>query len=264
MRIRNRVDRERPLARAANLAALHGELNTKISADERMPSDDVSGYLAVGASALRAVRLAQASANVPDFTSILDFPCGHGRVLRWFKAAYPRAQLTAGDVLADGVDWCSREFGAVGVHAAPQPDTALFEHRYDLIWVGSLLTHVDVPQWRRFLDVWHDLLARDGLLVITTHGDYVAERMERGHLYGYPELQVKRLLRAYRHAGFGFLEESPSSVEYGITISRPDWVLRQVMVESDLRLVLAVEMLWDNHQDVYAFVRREFSPPEPG
>jgi cyclopropane fatty-acyl-phospholipid synthase-like methyltransferase len=229
-----------------------------------MPSDDVSGYLAVGASALRAVRLAQASANVPDFTSILDFPCGHGRVLRWFKAAYPRAQLTAGDVLADGVDWCSREFGAVGVHAAPQPDTALFEHRYDLIWVGSLLTHVDVPQWRRFLDVWHDLLARDGLLVITTHGDYVAERMERGHLYGYPELQVKRLLRAYRHAGFGFLEESPSSVEYGITISRPDWVLRQVMVESDLRLVLAVEMLWDNHQDVYAFVRREFSPPEPG
>jgi len=261
VRIRNRVERAAPQASAGDLAALRAELNTNISPSERMPSDDVSGYLAVGASALRAVRLAQASANVADFTSILDFPCGHGRVLRWLKAAYPRARLTASDVLADGVDWCSRELGALGVYGANQPDAALFEHRYDLIWVGSLLTHVDVPQWRQFLDVVHELLAPDGLLVITTHGDYVAERMARGHLYGYPELQVKRLLRAYRHAGFGFLEESPSSVEYGISISRPEWVLRQVMVESDLRLILAAEMLWDNHQDVYAFVRREFSIP---
>lgn len=263
MRIRNRVERAAPQVSAGDLAALRAELNTNISPSERMPSDDVSGYLAVGASALRAVRLAQASANVADFTSILDFPCGHGRVLRWLKAAYPRARLTASDVLADGVDWCSRELGAVGVLGATQPDAALFEHRYGLIWVGSLLTHVDVPQWRRLLDVWHELLEPNGLLVVTTHGDYVAKRMEAGHLYGYPELQVRRLLRAYDHAGFGFLEESPTSVEYGISISRPDWVLREVKRHSDLRVVLAGETLWDNHQDVFAFVRREFQASKP-
>ena len=132
-----------------------------------------------------------------------------------------------------------------------------------MIWVGSLLTHLDVPRWNQFLAVWHELLGPDGVLVITTHGEYVAERMKRGHLYGYPEPQVKRLLRAYRHAGFGFLEENPASVDYGISIARPDWVLREVMVHADLRLVLATEMLWDSHQDVFAFVRRDFGVPKP-
>ena len=80
-----------------------------ISGDERMPAEDVPGYLDTGRSALRAVRLAQFAAGVGDFTSILDLPSGHGRVLRWLKAAYPDAKLTASDLLTDGVDFCAHE-----------------------------------------------------------------------------------------------------------------------------------------------------------
>ena len=232
-----------------------------ISPLERMPAEDVDGYLAVGASALRAIRLAQAAANVPDFASILDFPSGHGRVLRWLKAAYPTARITASDILTDGVDWCVGEFGATGIYSEARPDISMFDDRYDLIWVGSLLTHVDVPQWRHLISLWNDLLMPNGLLVITTHGEYVAERMAAGHLYGYPEAQVRRLVRTYRHASFGFLEESPSSVDYGITISRPHWVVREVLRHADLRLVLASETLWDNHQDVYGFLSRPLHVP---
>src|SRR5919201_3770682 len=59
-----------------------------IAAGEQMPADDVPGYLATGESALKAVRLALLAARAAEPRSILDLPCGHGRVLRWLAAAF--------------------------------------------------------------------------------------------------------------------------------------------------------------------------------
>jgi len=137
------------------------EVSRVISPTERMPTDPLEGYLAVGRSALRAIRLAQLAARKPDFLTILDFPSGHGRVLRWLHAAYPRAQLTASDLLTDGVDFCRNTFAATGVYSNAEPTAAMFLERYDLIFVGSLLTHVDIDQWDRLIDLWHALLAPD-------------------------------------------------------------------------------------------------------
>ena len=217
----------------------------------------------MGKSALRVVRLAQTAAGKPDFSSILDFPSGHGRVLRWLRAAYPQARLTASDLLTDGVDFCREEFGATAVYSSSHPVPAMFGAHYDLIFVGSLLTHVDVDQWEHLIELWHALLAPDGLLVVTTHGRLAAERMRMGHLYGYPEPAIKRLLRAYDNTGFGFLEDNPATANYGITLSNPDWVIRQFIRHRDLRLVLCAEALWDNHQDAIAVVKRpiEIAPP---
>lgn len=250
-RIRRRLQRPHH----ADLDSIAHRVATEISPDERMPSTDVQGYLRVGESALRSIRIAQLAGGAPDFGNILDFACGHGRVLRWLKAAYPQARLFASDILPDAVDFCVRQFGATGILSGHEPARAMFKDRYDLIWVGSLLTHVDVPKWRRLIALWVDLLTADGILVITTHGEFVARRMDVGHLYGYPAQQIKRMLRAYEHAGFAFLEESPTSVDYGISVARPDWVLREVMAYKELRSILAAEMLWDTHQDVFAFRR---------
>lgn len=225
-----------------------------ISLDERMLTEH---YFDVGESALRAVRLAQRLAGARDFTSILDMPCGHGRVARWLRAAYPAAQLTACDVLQDGVDFCATEFGARSVYSNMKPDAGMFDDTYDLIFVGSLLTHVDADRWDHFIDLWWTLLRPGGLLVVTTHGDWVAERMRGGNLYGYPPLSIERLLRTYEHARFGFLEESPASIHYGITLSKPDWVLRRLLRCDGGRVVLYSERLWDRHQDVAAIAKPE-------
>ena len=47
---------------------------------------------------------------------MLDFACGHGRVMRTLKAAFPDALLTACDIDRDGVDFCARTFGAAPVY----------------------------------------------------------------------------------------------------------------------------------------------------
>src|SRR5262249_45606967 len=110
----------------AGLAATPGPLNTTISPDERMPTTDVAGYLAVGESALKAIRLALLTARAPQPGEILDLPCGHGRVLRWLAAAFPEARLTACDLLRDGVDFCASAFGAAPIYSVPAPGLDLF------------------------------------------------------------------------------------------------------------------------------------------
>ena len=232
----------------------------QVSSRERMPAEDHRAYLAVGQSALKVIRLAQIASGKQGFESILDMPCGHGRVLRWMRAGYPTAKLTACDVLTDGVDFCAETFGATPVYSSPRIEAGAFSDRYDLIFVGSLLTHVDVPEWDHLISLWHTLLAPDGVLVVTTHGQLVAERMRAGHLYGYPAASVTRMLRAYDHAGFAFLEEAPTSIDYGITIARADWTLSRFLRYPDFRVTMYGEALWDRHQDVTAVVKRPLTP----
>ena len=242
------------------LGAANLNVNSTVSPAERMPAEDLAGYLATGRSALRAVHLAQLAARKSAFASILDMACGHGRVLRWLKAAYPDARLTACDLLPDGVDFCRNAFGATSVYSTPVLGQDMFPDRYDLIWVGSLLTHLDADQWVNFIRLWHDILAPDGLLVVTTHGELVAERLRTGSDYGYPATSVRRMLRSYDHAGFAFLEASAEEIDYGISISKPEWVIHRLLSHSDLRLVLFTEALWANHQDVVAVVNRPLDP----
>jgi SAM-dependent methyltransferase len=239
-------------------------VSREISPRERMPTEHVDGYLEVGRSALRAVMLAQQLASTPDFPSILDMGCGHGRVTRWLRAGYPQAQITACDLLTDGVDFCARTFGATPVYSSRSLTAEAFPDRYDLIFVGSLLTHVDVAEWDRLIALWHTLLRPDGLLVVTTHGDLVAARMRAGHRYGYPAASITRLLRAYEHAGFAFLEESSKNIDYGITLAKPDWTLGRLERHADFSVVLYSAALWHNHQDVVAVLRRslEIAPPQ--
>ena len=205
---------------------------------------------------MKAVQLAQLAARHPGFESILDMACGHGRVLRWLQAAYPEARLTACDLLHDGVDFCASTFGAKPVYAIATPTAEMFPDRYDLIWVGSLLTHLDADKWVTFIRLWHDLLAPDGLLVATTHGQLVAERMRDGNHYGYPPPSITRILRSFDHAGFAFLEASTEEIDYGISVSKPEWVIARLLTYPDFRLVLFTEALWANHQDVVAVAKR--------
>ena len=246
-----------------SLGVTSDQLIREISPDERMEWDDRDVYYSVGLSALKAIRLAALAAGKSSFDSILDMPSGHGRVLRWLKAAYPDARLTACDLLTDGVDYCAQTFGATPVYSSPYPTAAAFPDRYDLIFVGSLLTHVDAHHWDHLIALWHGLLTPDGLLVVTTHGDLAAARMRGGDLYGYPHPSIVRALATYDRAGFCFLAE-PEKTDYGITLARPEWTLARLGRHPDFRVVLYSEALWAQHQDVAAVVRRPLlAGPDP-
>lgn len=130
-----------------------------------------------------------------------------------------------------------------------------FQERFDLIWCGSLLTHLEAERWRQFLPLFESLLEPNGLLVFSTHGRSSAERLrDRSWRVRLEESRVQSLLEAYDRAGFGYSESQYQS-NYGLSLSSPAWVAGQLEALPALRLVAYTEKAWAGHQDVIACSR---------
>ena len=215
------------------------------------PEYALEHYLESGRTALRCVRAALAAAGKTTVRRVLDLPCGHGRVLRVLKAAFPDAALTACDIDRPGVDFCAARFGATPVYSVEDPAAIPLRGPFDLIWVGSLLTHLDAPRWDAFLARFRALLAPDGVCVFTTHGLGAREYIRAGRsTYGLAD--AGDLLRACERRGFAFAPYRRSE-NYGASMSDATWVIDRVRGLPDTRLVMFTEKGWHNHQDAVAF-----------
>jgi SAM-dependent methyltransferase len=212
-------------------------------------------YFSVGQSAFRCIKAALLAAEKISLKSILDLPCGHGRVMRVLRAAFPDAEITACDLDRDGVDFCAKTFGAVPVYSAEGPAQIPVSGQFDLIWCGSLLTHLDHHLWPGFLDFFSAHLSPGGLLVFTVHGRESVHWIRTGK-FDYSIADPRAILTAYDQHGFGY-QDYPAHTHqhYGVSLSSPAWVLQQVLKQPDLRLINYTEKGWDNHQDVIACVK---------
>ncbi|MEN3369776.1 MAG: hypothetical protein V7609_1919 [Verrucomicrobiota bacterium] len=220
-------------------------------------------YFDIGRSALRCIKVAMLAAEIDTFTNILDLPCGHGRVLRHLQHGFPQARLTACDVNTSGTEFCARAFGATPIQGDESPSRIALQGSYDLIWVGSLLTHLNAQRCADFFDLFRRNLCPNGLLVCTLHGRKVAHRMRSGiDSYGLAPDDRSRLLTEYAENGFGFssypsdLKIPGISSDYGISLASPYWVFSQVTQMQEMRLVMYTENAWHDHHDAVSFIRQ--------
>ncbi len=215
-------------------------------------------YLESGRTALRCVRAALQAAGKTDVRRVLDLPCGHGRILRVLKAAFPDAAVTACDLDRDGVDFCASHFGAEPVYSDEDPTRVQLPGKYDLIWCGSLLTHLDAARWPEFLRLFRSALTPDGVCVFTAHGIGAEEYIRAGRSdYGIPD--ARKLLRRYERRGFSY-QSYRDNPRYGISMSSVAWVTERVRELPETRLLMYAEKGWHNHQDAVAF--GPVPPPE--
>ena len=221
--------------------------------------DHPAHYFYVAYSALACIQVVRRKQSGETFTSVLDLPCGHGRVLRALKAAFPDANFTACDLDEYGVDFCARTFGATGVYSNVDPRKIRIQAKFDLIWVGSLFTHLSGDRWSSFLDLFSAILAKDGLLFFSTHGDFVVERLERfPKFYGLSPEQIKTIKLQYTKGGFGYAN-SRENPGHGISLSTAEWV-KQLLRLNSLDLVAFTPTAWDKHQDVWAVKPKILEP----
>lgn len=235
------------------------EVNQTISCNDGMfLAGHEAHYYRTGQSALKNIQavLSYSSCDRSP-TEILDLPCGYGRVIRYLKAAFPEAAITACDLDQSGVDFCAKTFGVKGIYSNKDFRVLQLGQQYDLIWCGSLLTHLDQSGWSDCLNFFEAHLRPQGHLVFTTHGRFVYERIKsrkydyNGENYGLEEAALDPFLSVYEAAGFSYLSYSHSS-DYGVSISSPAWIMRQLEQFSDLKITAYIEKGWDNHQDVVA------------
>jgi len=242
-----------------DIGVLESDVLRTISPRDEMLGGDEPHYFRVGQSAMECIEVSLRSAGKDPFDvkRILDLPCGHGRVLRYLRAGFPDAQITACDVLRDGVDFCASEFGAIPVYSQDDPTRIpLDPEQFDLIWVGSLFTHFEAGLWQSFLQAFQSWLAPGGVLIFTTHGRQAYDWAAKGaKTYELDHRGTLSLLYNYETRGFGYAKYPGSENYYGVSFSDPAWVLRELLKLEQLRIVHFAEKALDRHQDCFACIR---------
>jgi len=220
------------------------KVRKRIHPNDTMLSHGEGHYFATGLSAIRATDACVRAAGINP-SSILDMPSGYGRVLRFLKAKYPNAELTACDLEREGVDFCASYLGARAEYSDFDLRKVKLSRRFDLIWVGSLLTHFDERRIDDALRLYREHLEPAGLLVFSTHGAGAVERIEAGETYG---VDHTRLLGDYRASGFGY--SAYPGQDHGVSLASAEWVRAKMR---GWREVWFGAKAWGGHHDVFAF-----------
>ena len=234
-----------PLTFAAVPGRVHPDDDMKRPEDE-----DAAHYARVGHSAVAAIGsgLAAAGRSFGDVDSCLDMPCGYGRVLRMLTQEIPGERITACDVNRRAIAFCAAEFGATPLRSTPSLERTRLG-RYDLIWCGSLVTHLDERRVQLLLAHLAGALVPGGVAIVTIHGEppasgpYVSLRDEIGS--------------ALRQRGQFHISYENALFEYGHAWHTPEYISRAFVAASNdgVRLASHEPCGWDDHQDVLAFQR---------
>jgi SAM-dependent methyltransferase len=227
------------------------EIPDKVSSNETMNNEH---YFLVGRSAIEVIVAALQCSQTGFVSRILDIPCGHGRVLRHLVEMFHEAEVTACDLDEDGVRFCAETFGAVPLVSQPDLASVAFPSRYDIIWVGSLFTHVPIEQTTSWLAHLAAQLSETGIIVATFHGRRAIDIYQKNPYIA--QSSWKKIKAQYQKTGYGYedysLEENHEYIEhsYGISLSSAEAILKIAQGIEGVRVFSYIEAGWADNQDV--------------
>lgn len=225
------------------------------------PGETMGGinYMHVGATAADIVRTSVLASRLTKVKTVLDLPSGHGRVLRHLVKMFPQAEFDVCDLDIPGMDFCVKQFGARAIPSNPDLTKTVFDREYDLIWIGSLFTHLPELRTREWLAFLAKHLSPTGVIVATFHGRW-ALRMQQI----IPYLDARRwetVLEGYFKNAYGYVDYVegfvPGCIEgsYGISAAKPRKLVEIIEDIPGVRIFLYQEKGWGDNHDVIAFGR---------
>lgn len=218
-------------------------------------------YLSVGEEAvLLTVRFLLANLRTPPNT-ILDFPSGSGRVTRHLRAMFPDARIGACDLYPEHIDFCTEQFAAEPILSKENLDDLEIEPEWDLVFCGSLLTHLPESLFWPTIRFMVRALSPTGIAIVTLEGRRAEDIQD--HLWKLiDDRRFERIRRKYRKRGFGFGNYGtdmrrlfPSQSSYGVALVKPSWVMAGLEQMPEIRILGYLERAWDDHQDMVVFGR---------
>jgi len=214
-------------------------------------------YFEIGRRALDLVLFSAQLCDKPHYPDILDLPCGHGRVLRWLRAHYDYARITACDLDRDGVDFCRDQFGATGVYSQPDLRALPFSTQFDLVWCGSLLTHLAPAAWLAALDCLIRWTRDCGVIVFSTQGRFFATLLARGEAQFADDVDTSTLLENFQRQGQAFEPYFSDPIRrYGLTLTSPEFLARTLQSYPNIILRACLEQAW-GVQDIVILYKKE-------
>jgi len=182
--------------------------------------------------------------------SILDLPCGHGRVMRWLRRAYPDAKLAGCDTQEHGVAFCESQFGSAPIKATAKPSELVTDSIFDVFWIGSLFTHLPESEFVAFLNHLPNLLNVGGIVIFTTHGEEAMTRLRNGDNFHLHHFDKEAIEANYKKSGFDFVPYKKYP-DYGVSFSSREFVEQHIGKCPNLEALSLAEDIWSNLQDVH-------------
>jgi SAM-dependent methyltransferase len=250
------------LQEAARLYAEYKQrgVEQEVAPDDQMWASGAPWYWSVGESGLLCVLHALTLSWTSRVARVLDLPCGHGRVARHLRAAFPQAELFACDLDRRGVDFCASRMRMRPIYSTPELVDAPIPGDLDVIWVGSLFTHVDEQRTTRWLSFLAERLAPHGVLVATFHGP-AARILQKSHRM-IDEASWARIEAMCEERGFGYAPYVELDLgDYGISLARPSKILELASALRGTRIAYYQERGWANNHDVLAIARTDREAP---
>lgn len=187
-----RLDREDAdyLSRHPELVVPGAELRFNVAGAINVP-----GFVEGGRRTAEDIEtaLARVGSSIERIGRALDFGCGCGRLLLEAVRRWPQIRWSGSDVDKRAIDWCAAHLpGAQVVVNSPLPPLPFSDAEFDLIWCGSVFTHLDESSQDAWLGELVRTLAPAGHLLASVHGPDVWA--------GLPQPTVRRI----RNHGFVF------------------------------------------------------------
>jgi tetratricopeptide (TPR) repeat protein len=212
-------------------------------------------YYSVGLDALWNVIQSMMSAGLSDARRILDFPSGFGRVTRYLRAAFPETQIDVGDIWEAAVTHCAATYRANRIEVKPDFKD-IDAPNYDVIFCGSLLTHLPEPQGERLLDFFAGHLEIGGVMIVTFCGrKNISHEMQNFNekMFGVRD-NLDRIAAIYNEGKYSFADY-PGQSGYGRAFVPISWFQGYIKKNPQLVIVRMAERGWDDNQDVIALKR---------
>lgn len=243
-----------PHLEATSYPNVRGRIHVRDDMLIRDPFDKADHYVQVGQEAVDNMEqcLRRANRSFSDLEACLDLPCGYGRVLRNLAAHIESRKITASDVNAEAVAFCEAEFGVNTLASHADLGEVEFPHKYDLIWSGSLATHLPPDECLTLFRLYERSLAPNGVLVFTTHGSGIVEYFNEDTAS--MDMTKDAFLEILSSEGVCY-RPFPDTPRYGFTVHTEDYI-RDTMASlfsGTLKFLWFKECGWDGRQDVWGY-----------
>jgi SAM-dependent methyltransferase len=204
---------------------------------------DIPKFLDMGEQTIRDIEhaLENAGGSLNRTKEFLDFGCGCGRLiialLRFRSDHGLNLNITGCDVDQRAVEWCQRNLQSSRcVVNQEMPPLMFSDHTFDVIWCGSVFTHLDEAHQNLWLSELKRVLKPTGILIASVHGRHSWE--SRLPFWTRAKLEKKGILFAKTGANKGI---------------HPDWY--QVTWHTEAY----VKQHWSTLFEVCAYLPRAFN-----
>lgn len=182
---------------------------------------------------------------------------------------FPDSKIIGAEIETEALDFCQRAFSVQGYLSNPGRSfrSLSLPCKFDLIWCGSLITHIDEQAAVDLLDFFCRHLMDGGVCVFTTHGRHVAEMFNsKETTLNLTEEGREKVLCEYQQKGYGYADypwafpDGRSSGCFGISLASQSRMVELARGVGSWEPIYFLESGWHALQDMYAFMLRTPNP----